>query len=173
MKATLVGESTGFDVARLIEQHQAGVWRYLRVLGCDVATAEDLTQDTFVAVLQRPFEVYSRAATAAYLRRTAYNLFISMQRRGGKVTAVENVEDLAEAWGEWAGDDDGETLITALRECLTQLPDRVRQALDLRYRDRQSRAHIATALQMSEHGAKNLMQRAKRRLRECIEGKLR
>ncbi|HEX7449919.1 MAG TPA: sigma factor, partial [Pirellulales bacterium] len=61
----------GFDAARLIEEHQAGVWRYLRVLGCNAAEAEDLTQDTFLAVLEKPFHDYQRAATAAYLRQVA------------------------------------------------------------------------------------------------------
>jgi len=29
--------------AEIIETHQAGVWRYLRFLGCDEAQADDLT----------------------------------------------------------------------------------------------------------------------------------
>lgn len=59
--------STGFDPERLIEAHQAGIWRYLRALGCDASQAEDLTQETFLAVLQKPFQDYNPAATAAYL----------------------------------------------------------------------------------------------------------
>jgi RNA polymerase sigma-70 factor (ECF subfamily) len=34
------------------------------------------------------------------------------------------------------------------------------------------RAQIAEGLEMTEHGAKNLMQRAKQQLRECIRGKM-
>ena len=57
--------SAPFDLAGMIRQHQAGVWRYLRVLGCDSAGADDLTQETFLAVLQKPFQDYNPAATAA------------------------------------------------------------------------------------------------------------
>jgi RNA polymerase sigma-70 factor (ECF subfamily) len=78
----------GFDPARLVERHQSGVWRYLRALGCDPVLAEDLTQDTFLAVLRQPFEEYSEAATAAYLRRTARNLYVNSHRRAGKVLIV-------------------------------------------------------------------------------------
>jgi RNA polymerase sigma-70 factor (ECF subfamily) len=31
---------------------------------------------------------------------------------------------------------------------------------------------IARSLEITEHGAKNLMQRAKKQLRQCVEGKM-
>ena len=163
---------TGFDAVRLIQTYQSGVWRYLRTLGCDPALAEDLTQDTFLAVLQRPFQDYNAAATAAYLRRVAYNLFISHQRRSGKVTAVENIEELEQQFGEWTADDQGEAALEALRDCLQQLSERARWALEMRFRDDLSRPSIADKLEITEHGAKNLMQRAKQQLRECVERKI-
>ncbi len=163
---------TGFDPVRLIANYQAGVWRYLRTLGCEPALAEDLTQDTFLAVLQKPFQDYNPAATAGYLRRVAYNLFISHQRRSGKVVAVENVEELEQQFGEWAGNDGGDDALDALRDCLTELTERARWALEMRFRDDLARNDIADKLEITEHGAKNLMQRAKQQLRECVEKKL-
>jgi RNA polymerase sigma-70 factor (ECF subfamily) len=162
----------GFDPVRLIEDHQAGVWRYLRALGCDAATAEDLTQDTFLAVLRSEFQDHSPAATAAYLRKVAHNFYVSALRRSGKVNAVENIEDFETAWTRWAGDDNGDELIDALRNCLQTLTDRARHALEMRFRDRETRANIAESLGITEHGAKNLMQRAKQQLKTCIEGKM-
>jgi RNA polymerase sigma-70 factor (ECF subfamily) len=162
----------GFDPQRLIETHQAGVWRYLRALGCDAAQADDLTQDTFLRVLQQPFQDYSRAATAAYLRRAAFNLFVSAQRRSGRVVAVEELEAIDNSWARLAAEENGEEMLKSLRECLEQLSQRARSALDMRYRDERSRAEIAAQLSLSEDGAKNLLQRAKERLRECLESKL-
>ena len=163
----------GIDPARLINDHQAGVWRYLRALGCEAALADDLTQETFLAVLQRPFQDLGPQAVAAYLRRIAFNLHITHHRRSGKVTAVENLEELDAAWTRLTPDDNGELLIETLRECLQGLSDRARRALDMRFRDQHSREHIAAMLEISEHGAKNLMQRAKQQLRSCVEKKLR
>ena len=165
-------EQSGFDPVRLIETHQAGVWRYLRALGCEPALADDVTQDTFLTVLQKPFEQYSPAATAAYLRKVAYNQFITIQRRAGKVQAVENVEEFDNAWNEWTGEDNGEATIDALRDCLQSLTNRARWALEMRFRDKRPRTEIAEELEITEHGAKNLMQRAKKQLRSCIEGKV-
>ena len=172
MKAVPTRDSIGFDPHRLIENHQAGVWRYLRALGCDPAEADDFTQETFLAVLQKPFDDYNPAATASYLRKVAYNLFITAQRRAGRVLVLENVEELDSTWSRWAGDDNGEALLDALRDCLTQLTVRARMALEMRFRQRSRRAQIAAALKITEHGAKNLMQRAKKQLRQCIEVKL-
>jgi RNA polymerase sigma-70 factor (ECF subfamily) len=165
-------QATGFDPVRLIETYQGGVWRYLRAMGCERALAEDLTQETFLAVLQRPFQDVNAAATSAYLRKTALNLLISHHRRSGKVRAVEDVELLDRTWTRWAGHDGGDALLDALRDCLARLSERARLALEMRFREESSRDEIATALEITEHGAKNLMQRAKQQLRECIETKI-
>src|SRR5471032_2868639 len=106
--------STGFDPARLIENHQAGVWRYLRALGCDPALADDLTQETFLHVLRQPFDDYNPAATASYLRRSAFNIYITLQRRNGRVVAVEDVEKFDQTWTAWAGSDSGDNVVEAL-----------------------------------------------------------
>lgn len=164
-----------FDVERLVREHQAGLWRYLRVLGCPADEAEDVTQETFLAVLTKPFQDYNRQATAAYLRQVARNLFVSNRRRA--VSSVE-LDEAEAAWLKWAVRDDGEELLAALRTCLQALTERARKALDLRFglcsesASESSRVEVASALGLSEDGAKNLMQRAKRQLRECIERKL-
>ncbi len=163
----------GFDAARLIKEHQAGVWRYLRVLGCSSSQAEDLTQETFLAVLEKPFQEINRAATAAYLRQVARNRFISSRRRAARGVAMAELDEIEAAWSRWAANDDGRELLTALQKCLETLAAKARQALELRFREEQSRANIAATLGMSEDGAKNLMQRAKQHLRTCIERTLR
>ena len=165
-------ETAKVDPCRLIDDHQAGIWRYLRALGCDRAEADDLTQETFLAVLQRPFVNYSPAAAAAYLRKVALNRFISARRRSGRLVYLDQVEELDRTWSRLVSDDHGEALLDALRDCLEELTDRAQQALRMRFRDRASRGAIAEALDITEHGAKNLMQRAKKQLRTCIEGKL-
>jgi RNA polymerase sigma-70 factor (ECF subfamily) len=164
--------SDAADPSRLIEDHQAGIWRYLRALGCNCMEADDLTQETFLAVLQRPFANYSPAATAAYLRKVARNHFISARRRSGRLVYLEQVEQTDQRWTQLASDDHGEVLVAALQACLEELTSRAREALLMRFRDRLPRVEIARALKISEHGAKNLMQRAKKQLRICIEGKL-
>lgn len=163
---------TGIDPARLIHDHQAGVWRYLRALGCEASLADDLTQDTFLAVLQRPFQDLGPAAVGAYLRKIAFNLHISHHRRHGKMVVMENLEEIDTSWNRLAHDDGGEALLLTLKECLKELTKRARQALEMRFREQQTREAIAEMLEITEHGAKNLMQRAKQQLKTCVEKKL-
>ena len=160
------------DPGQLIEDHQVGIWRYLRALGCDASEAEDLTQETFLAVLQKPFQYYGKAAAASYLRKVAYHRFISTRRRQGREVIVAELEQVHESWSRWFAKDDSGELLEALTDCLKQLTERARWALEMRFRDKLPRANIADALSITEHGAKNLMQRAKMKLRSCIESKM-
>lgn len=160
------------DLVELIACHQAGVWRYLRALGCDACTADDLTQETFMEVLKRPFEQYNQQATSAYLRRVAHNLFITLRRRSGKVMYSENADDFEQAWMRWTGFDGGNRALDALDDCFNRLTLRAQMALRMRFGDEATRQSIADELNISEHGAKNLMQRAKTQLRDCVESKL-
>ncbi len=165
--------SSEIDPTQLIQDHQTGVWRYLRSLGCEANEAEDLTQETFLAVLRKPFDYYGRAAASSYLRKVAYHRFISARRRAGKEVLTDEIERVDESWSEWVSQQqDGGEVIDALGDCLQNLGERAKWALEMRFRDKLPRAQIADHLEITEHGAKNLMQRAKKKLRECIEQKL-
>ena len=158
----------------LIRTHQSGVWRYLRMLGCDASMADDLTQEAFLKVLRRDrFTQHSDSATAAYLRRTAHNLLVSLHRKGGRKKTTFTSDPLDEIWDRWAGKDiSGDLAIDSLRECLQSLSDRAQMALKMRFGDESSRAKIADVLEITEHGARNLMQRAKQQLKDCVQQKL-
>ena len=148
------------------------VWRYLRALGADAALADDLTQDTFLEIMRRPLEQYSDSATASYLRRVAHNFFISRRRREARMNVTEHAEQFETAWIRWVGFDSGNELLDALKDCFERLTDRAQLALRLRFDQETSRQGIAAQLGISEHGAKNLMQRAKTQLKECLEKKV-
>ena len=167
-----VGSLPVKDITTLISLHQAMVWRYLRSVGAEAELADDLTQETFLETIRRPFEQISDAATASYLRRVAHNLLVSRRRREGRMVVTEHAEHMETAWTKWAGFDGGDRALEALSECFTQLTERAKLALRLRFVQEASRQAIADALGVGEHGAKNLMQRAKNALKECVEQKL-
>jgi RNA polymerase sigma-70 factor (ECF subfamily) len=144
------------------------------MLGCDDSTADDLTQETFLRVLhQDNFVQHNESATASYLRRTAYNLLVSRHRKLGRMQTVAESTVLDEIWNRWTGKDvTGDIAVDALRSCLDGLTERARLALRMRFADNASRVEIGKALGISDHGARNLMQRAKQQLRRCVEEKL-
>ncbi len=160
------------DIQSLIDRFQLSIWRYLRVLGCDETLADDLTQDTFVAVLRRPIEYLSDTATSAYLRRVAYHLLIDHRRRSKRTVLTQELDLYDQLWFRWAGGESENEIFEYLKACFDRLTDRAKLSLRMRFAEGASREKIAEALGISPNGAKNLMQRAKTQLKECIESQM-
>jgi len=176
-EVTTVPQSQGLgDFTLLVSAHQAGIWRYLRFLGADETEADDLTQETFLAVLRQPFEDRGPPATSSYLRTVARNLFLMAVRKSGRDPALRGPAladlDLAEeVWAKRASDG-GNAYLDALGDCLQALAGRAREAVEMQYRDERSRGEIALALEMTEDGIKTLLRRTRETLRRCVERKL-
>ena len=62
--------------------------------------------------------------------------------------------------------------LDSLDDCLGELTDRARRAIELRYRDDRSRRDIAAALEMTEDGVKTLRRGTREMLRQCVERKV-
>lgn len=163
----------GLDIESLVRAHQADIWRFLRALSCSAHEAEDLTQETFLEVMRKPFEQRSEASTAAYLRLVAKHRLFMERRKQGRMKELEALEGIEEQWAEFARDDGGEGRVEALKQCMQGLEERELRALDMRYRLNLPREEIARALGLSDGGVKNLMERARDKLKQCVERKLR
>lgn len=159
------------DAAALIEAHHATLWRYLRFLGCDRATADDLTQETFLRLIQEPFEERSPQATCAYLRSVARNLFLMQVRRSRFVQTAHDLEAADAAWDRAQGDDSDDRQ-AALKRCLDSVQGKARAALDLTYQDKLSGEEIGRRLGMSHQNLRVMLHRTREALRQCIENKL-
>lgn len=159
------------DAASLVRTHQAAVWRYLRYLGADEALADDLTQETFLKLLEHPPQLRGHVETSAWLRTVARNNYLMALRKGSRTVSVEEFEQLDAVWQQHEGGDEGQSYKAALRECLKGLSEKARRAVELQFKDEQSRADIAGALGMDPEGVKTLLRRAKEQLRHCLEKK--
>ncbi len=167
---TTATETERLAPAELVRRFQAEVWRYLRFLGCDAAQADDLTQETFLAVIKKPFEYRGRHEASAYLRKVARNQLLMQARRANRGPTVHELEVAESVWAESVVETSDEFL-DALDDCLEGLSNRARQAVDMHYRDETSRQEIADQLGMTSDGVKTLLRRTRTLLRECIERK--
>lgn len=170
---TAVSDEPRTQLADLVREHQAGVWRYLRYLGAGPPEADDLTQETFLTIARAPFEERCSKQTAAYLRTVAGNHLRMLRRRQKREGECVSLEAAEAVWAEAAGDDGLETYLDALRECLAGLDGQARQAVDLHYKENVSREQMAERLDMKPEGVKTLLRRTRQVLRECIERRLR
>jgi RNA polymerase sigma-70 factor (ECF subfamily) len=165
MDALMTREDT---LIRLMKEHQADVWRYLRFLGAEPATADDLAQEVFIELYRNPIEEISRAATAAWLRKAARHRYLNWLRRAKREIPSDQLEAAEVTWAGLtpAGSD---ARLDALERCLQKLAGRARRAIELRYRDGRREAEVAEQLETSAEAAKALLKRARSQLRECVE----
>jgi RNA polymerase sigma-70 factor (ECF subfamily) len=164
------------ELAAAVRVNQAGIYRYLRYLGADRPTAEDLVQETFLAAFKSRTTEQDISSPSAWLRGTARNLFLQHCRRGKRSPAVVASEYLEQADSTWRmvflRDGDGFDYLEALRRCLHDLPPGQRGVLDMRYRDEKSRGEMAQFLGISEDGIKSLLRRLRAALAKCVEKRL-
>ena len=166
------------EIATLIRAHQAEIYRYLRYLGADAATAEDLVQETFLAVLRSGRAVAeTEPGGAAWLRGIARNLFLQWcrsQRTAAVRADSESVERAEATWGAvFLREGDGFDYMEALRACYGTLQAQDRLVVDQRYAQHMSRADMAKANDLSEDGVKSVLRRIRRALAECVRRRLR
>lgn len=146
--------------------------RYLRLLGCDAARAEDLAQEAFVALLDGPFEYRGEAPALAWLRETARRKFLAGLREDARRRAEAWTDAADRVWDRLAGESGGDHL-PALRACLADLPAADRRLLEEKYVEGRSRAAIAAATGKTEKAVKGRLERVRNRLRECVKRRLR
>jgi RNA polymerase sigma-70 factor, ECF subfamily len=162
-------ERVEFDLASVVREHQADVWRYLRYLGAAAEDADDLTQETFVAVARTPFELRSPGETAAYLRTAARNQLLMLRRKQGRQICTVELTAAEEVWADATHSRPFDEFLEALSQCRESLAGRARDAVDRFYRDGLSREEMASEFAMSVDGVKSLLRRTRASLRDCVE----
>ena len=162
----------------LITEHQTSIYRYLRYLGTDDASAEDLTQDTFLAAFKSSStpDLRNGSLRGAWLRGISRNLMLARFRRDRSSPIRIDSEYLSRAEDVWSaqfsGDEDGSQYAEALRDCLSGLPDKDRRLIDLRYEHRKSRTEMAAMRKMTPDGIKTQLRRIRSRLADCVRRNL-
>jgi RNA polymerase sigma-70 factor (ECF subfamily) len=155
-----------------LEEHYRPLWRYLRFLGCSVSLAEDLVQETFIAVLSHPPDLHDPGALPAYLRATVRNLFLKALAKEKSEPARKDLAEADAVWDPVAAREDWDAYREAVRGCVEGLDVRDRVLLETYFEREGGRREAATASGLSEEGLKSLLRRIKDRLKACVKGKL-
>jgi RNA polymerase sigma-70 factor (sigma-E family) len=150
------------DFDELFRSNWLAMVRLAGLLVDDVATAEDVAQDAFVAFQRRRGTVRSPDAELAYLRTCVINGARSVLRRRAVARRhLVSVSDHArttqsEAAAEVLASSEDSELLSAIRT----LPRRQREVLVLRYWLDLAHAEVARLLGVSESTAKSTASRA-------------
>jgi RNA polymerase sigma-70 factor (ECF subfamily) len=154
------GAREAFD--ELFERYRERVWRFFRRRVDDPARAEELTQDTFLAVLQAADRYEPRATFRSYLFGIAFNLLAAARRQFARAHADPVVnEPAAPAFDPIAG--------LWVRQALATLDPRDRDILMLREYEQLSYDEIGSLLGLPPGTVRSRLFRARLALKTELQ----
>lgn len=130
----------------LFEAERDRVMRFLCHLTGNSSDAEDLVQETFVAVWRKRDQFEGRGSAAGYLRRTAFHLFLNARQKQDRRDALAPRSDEEPACTPVVDIDDREArdvLVARVRSAVDALPEGPREAFILFRFEGHSCAEIA------------------------------
>jgi RNA polymerase sigma-70 factor (ECF subfamily) len=152
-------QQPGFDAsfAEIVRTNQAMVysigWHLLR----DMAAAEELAQDVFLALYENLGSLESRAHVVNWLRRAMTHRSIDYSRRS-RLRPRLGLESVQEPAGPSS---DSDPLMSGhLESLIARLPERARQIVVLRYQEDLEPTEIAELLGLSVGAVKSNLHRS-------------
>jgi RNA polymerase sigma-70 factor (sigma-E family) len=165
-----MGRSADDQLEQMYTAHYRTLVRLAVLLVRDVGTAEEVVQDSFVAVHGRLSRLREPDLALAYLRQTVVNRSRSVLRHRG--VQDRYADRLATVDGHLPGADEHAVASerrTAVLDALRGLPERQREVLALRYYLDLSEAEIARTLGISQGAVKSHASRGVAALRTRME----
>ena len=170
--------------AELVRAHHASLCRLARTFVGSGAVAEEVVQDTWLAVVRGVDRFEGRSSLRTWLFRILANRARTTATRERRIESGPDPDaDRFDGNGVWSTPpvpwsdlvEDrvaAEQLATAARELLETLPDAQRQVVLLRDVEGLGAAEVSALLGLSDGNQRVLLHRGRARLRAALEGKL-
>jgi RNA polymerase sigma-70 factor, ECF subfamily len=163
------GERPAFQ--RLYARHSVRIFRFLKRLVQNEATAEDLLNEVFLEIWQHAGRYEGRSSPSTWMMAIAHNKAVSGLRKRREVTGLSD-EEMPEAADP---DDDPEQTAQkgdkgrVMRACIAMLSPEHREILDLVYYQELSVSEAAEVLGIPENTVKTRMFYARKKLSERLK----
>jgi RNA polymerase sigma-70 factor (sigma-E family) len=162
-----VTEPAAVEAVKVLYQtHYAVLVRMAALLVGDVATAEDVVQDSFIAMQRTWWRLRDTSRALPYLRSSVLNRSRSVLRH--RAVADRYPPMPAPAWPSAEEGALAAVQRSAVLAALSTLPDRQREVIVLRYYADLSEAEIAAAMRITRGAVKSHTSRAKDSLRAIL-----
>jgi len=180
------GEEQAF--VELVSRHQASLLRLARTYVSSAAVAEEVAQDTWLAVLRGLDGFQGRSTFRTWLTHILVNRARSTGVREHRTVAVGDAGpavdaarfDASGAWmsppQHWVEDSDdrlaAQALAAPISSALDRLPPRQREVVLLRDVDGLSGQEVCEALDITDANQRVLLHRGRSQLRQAIEAEM-
>lgn len=158
--------------AEIIRLYQTEVWKVVASMLHDVATTEDLVQQTFVDAYTHLDQYEAGRDFGRWIKAVARNSALQeLRRRTRENRSLARYRDVVAArWkDEEAAHRHEQSLHAALEVCRGRLSPEASKALDLRYAQALSFEEMAKMMERSVEAVRQLLVRIRLKLRECVE----
>ena len=159
----------------IVQRYQRGVFAYLRSRILSTTDAEDLTQEVFLRFYQARARFDTSSLIRPWLLGIARNLLkehLRKLKRRKEVAWTELCLELEDIVLQRPGETN-EDFLAHLPQCIGELGQSAREAIQLRYSGSLSLQDIGQRLKRSEGAIKLLMFRARQALKYCLDSKTR
>jgi RNA polymerase sigma-70 factor (ECF subfamily) len=157
-----MADSRMVQIEALYDCHGPALLRYLQRNFGLCAAAEDLLQETFLQLLSQDGAEQAAVSPRAFLFGIARHVGLTAMRRA-KLKRTHVLNDVAAA-----PTDKNDLALQQMRTAIAQLPEQIRETLELRLRDELSYEEIATVLEIPLGTVRSRLHTALRLLREAL-----
>jgi len=162
MTETRGGSQAAFEA--LFQRYREPIWRFFRLRTPDAGIAQELAQDTFVALLEGARRYKAKGVFRSYLFSIAYNVLLADRRK----QANRHAESFAlEPASPSAGCDD----VIWLRHAMASLDEGDREILMLREYEELSYQEIADVRGIPLNTVRSQLFRARMALKSALEAR--
>ena len=161
--------------SRLMREHHRELIVYARAIVKDHHTAQDIVQDSLVSAY-RKFSTYDRdrdfgSWMRGIVRHKCVDWFRKQKRTPIPDTEIVDIELDIAAW-QAAREAGKNPLFESLEECLSKLPEKLREAVDSFYLKENNGAETAEKLEISPATVRKRLERARDQLHTCLSGRI-
>jgi RNA polymerase sigma-70 factor (ECF subfamily) len=156
-------------VGDLYERYQRGIFRFIYYRVGDLHTAEDLTSEVFLRMIEKLPNYSGHSVTfQAWLFQIARNLSIDHYRKSSIRKNVQLMDDFPEGGDGPLEMVSKELTSEKLYHALVQLPENQRDVIVMRFIVGMPVREVAQALHKSDNSIKGLQRRALQSLRDIL-----
>ena len=182
LSAFLAGDRDAFR--SLVRRHQSAVVQVARYYVSSQATAEDVAQETWIAVMRGAQRFEGRASFKTWLLRIAANRAKSVGVREKRQIPIDPTDPVAadrfNTEGMWKeppasfadvlADQENSAQVTVLvRAAIAELPEVPQSVVTLRDVEGLSTSEVASLLELSEANVRVILHRARAQIRDVVE----
>jgi RNA polymerase sigma-70 factor (ECF subfamily) len=159
----------------LVREHQVGLRAFIRALGIEEVWVDDVAQDAFVVAYRRLEDFEEGTDFGKWLRSIARHLVANERRKEARRSRLlplavadvllaheENNESVSLDLCHW---------LSAMQDCVSQLPPRSQELLRRRYAAGENASSLARELRLNADAVRQTLLRVRLAVKECIQKK--